>query len=89
MKILMILMMTLTLTSAYSAECVLGATCSETDCKKLNEKFVLSEGKCVNPTAKETASDCKDIVSSNMQVMIKDQAAKKDADPSATKVMGK
>ena len=64
MKILMAVMMTLAMTSAFGA-CVLNDTCSEPDCKALNPSYALVSGKCTNPTAGQTDTKCGEIVTSN------------------------
>lgn len=64
MKILMAVMMTLAMTSAFG-DCKLNETCSETDCKALNSSYALVGGKCTDPAAGETKTKCGEIVSSN------------------------
>ncbi|MFA6237398.1 MAG: hypothetical protein WC635_08745 [Bacteriovorax sp.] len=65
MKILMTLIMTVAATSAFAADCKLGSACSEADCKALNKDYAIMSGKCTNPKANETETQCAGIVSTS------------------------
>ena len=79
MKILMAVMMTLAMTSAFGA-CVLNDTCSETDCKALNPSYALVGGKCTNPTAGQTDTKCGEIVNSGASVDKSDSSPAKGSE---------
>lgn len=65
MKILMTVIMTLILTSAFAGECTLKGDCkSDVDCKALNAEYSLIGGKCINPAASQVETKCPSIVTS-------------------------
>jgi hypothetical protein len=62
MKILMALMMTMTMSSAF-AECKLGGECKvDADCKALNKEYAVIADKCIDPKASEKETSCAGIV---------------------------
>lgn len=62
MKILMTMIMTMAMTSAFAGECKLNAECKvEADCKSLNKDYAIVAGKCTNLKASETETQCADI----------------------------
>lgn len=57
--------MTLAMTSAMAA-CKVGESCSsEADCKAQSKDYAIVGGKCVNPKAGETETQCAGIVSTS------------------------
>lgn len=62
MKILMAMIMTMVMTSAFAGECKLNAECKvDADCKNLNKDYAVVGGKCINPAAKESETQCANI----------------------------
>lgn len=65
MKILMTMIMTMAMTSAFAGECKLNSECKvEADCKSLSKDYALVGGKCINPNDKQSETKCADILSS-------------------------
>lgn len=66
MKILVTAMMMAAMTSAFAGDCKLNGDCaSDADCKALNKDFSVISGKCLNPKANETETQCAGIVSTS------------------------
>jgi hypothetical protein len=62
MKFLMALAMTLVVTSAFADVCKLGGECKvDADCKAVSKDFAVVDGKCIDPKAGETKTDCAGI----------------------------
>lgn len=66
MKILMTVMMMAAMTSAFAGDCKVGGDCSdEASCKNLSKDYAFANGKCTNPKANETETQCAGIVSTS------------------------
>ena len=64
MKILMTLVMTMAMTSAFAQACKLGSECSKADCEAISpadNKYSIVGGKCIDLKAGETKTDCAGI----------------------------
>ena len=65
MKILITVMMMAAMTSAFAGDCKLGGECKDkAACDELKGTYSSELGKCVNPTASETDTQCERIVNS-------------------------